>query len=200
MNDNIYNIIKTAEHSGGLIKTGTIEKLGNNRTYIKKLADSGLLVRESRGIYSIKGEAPDEYAVIQKRSSKLIFSHGTALFFHGLSDRVPRLIDITVPQGYNVSRIKNSYNNLRFHYVKSELLMEGTEKILTPQGFEVTAYNKERCICDLVKKERKTDKQIYTQALKGYFRNHLNQRELIKMSKLIGVEREIRRYMEVLHS
>ena len=192
------NIIKKAEESGGLIKTSDIQELGNNRTYIRELVDEGLLVRESHGIYSVKGESPDEYAVIQKRSPKLIFSYGTALFFHGLSDRVPRVIDLTVPQGYNVSRIKKSFDNLRFHYVKPEGLMEGAEAVSTPQGFEVVAYNKERCICDLIKAEGNIDKQIYTQALRNYFVHSLNSRELIKMAKIIGVEEEVRRYMEVL--
>lgn len=198
MNDKVDKIIEKAEESGGLIKTSDIQELGNNRPYIKGLVDSGFLVRECHGIYSVEGTAPDEYAIIQKRSSKLIFSHGTALFFHGLSDRVPRYIDVTVPQGYNVSRIKKSFDNLRFHYVKPEILMEGVEKILTPQGYEVDVYNKERCICDLIKAEDSIDKQIFTQALQNYFANNLKARELIKMAKMIGVEQETRRYMEVL--
>lgn len=76
--------------------------------------------------------------------------------------------------------------------------MEGVEKVTTPQGFQVVAYNRERCICDLIKAEGNMDKQIYTQALRGYFADYLKPRELIKMAKLIGVEEEVRRYVEVL--
>ena len=198
MSDKVDNIIKKAEEGGGLIKTGDIQGLGNNRTYIRELVDSGVLVRESHGIYSVKGESPDYFAIIQKRSARLIFSYGTALFFHGLSDRVPGWIDATVPQGYNVSRIKKSFDNLRFHYVKPGILMEGVEKISTPQGSEVYVYNKERCICDLIKAEDIVDKQIYTQALQNYFPNYLKARELIRIARIIGVEKEVRRYMEVL--
>ena len=198
MSNKAEDIIKKAEQNGGLIKTSDIQELGSNRTYIRELVEAGLLVRESHGIYSVKGESPDEYSVIQKRSSKLIFSYGTALFFQRLSDRVPRYIDVTVPQGYNVSRIKKSFDNLRFHYVKPDVLMEGVEKVITPQGFEVNAYNKERCICDLIKADDNVDKQIYTQALQDYFANYSKPRELIKMAKIIGVEQSARRYMEVL--
>ncbi len=198
MSNKVDDIKKRAEESGGLVKTSDIQELGNNRTYIKGLVDSGFLVRESHGIYSVKGENSNEFAIIQKRSTKLIFSYGTALFFHGLSEKVPGHIDVTVPQGYNVSRIKKSFDNLRFHYVKPEVLMEGVEKLSTPQGTKVCVYNKERCICDLVKSEGNIDKQIYTQALQIYFANYLKTRELIKMAKIIGVEKEVRRYMEVL--
>ena len=198
MNDKVRKIIEKAKENDGLIRTSDIEKLGISRTYICDLVKSGFLVHESWGLYSINEEIPDEYIVIQKRSNKLIFSYATALFLHGLSDRVSRITDITVPQGYNVNKLKKSYDNLRFHYVKPDLLLEGTESIITPQGFKVTVYNKERCICDRSRAEKYFDKQIYIQVLQDYFKNYFNQRELIRMSKLFKVEKEIRRYMEVL--
>ncbi|MBO4218031.1 MAG: type IV toxin-antitoxin system AbiEi family antitoxin domain-containing protein [Erysipelotrichaceae bacterium] len=198
MSDKLDRIIKTAEDKGGLIKSSEIEKLGNSRVYISELVDSGLLIREARGIYSVRGEEPDEFAVIQKRSAKLIYSYGTALFFHDLTDRVPGIIDITVPQGYNVSRIADSNERLRFHYVKGDIFLAGVETVLTPQGYEVAAYSKERCICDLIKGKRNVDKQLYTQALQRYFDGHFKQRELISMARIIGVEQSVRDYMEVL--
>ncbi len=191
-------IIKNAEIYGGLIKTSQIEELGVSRANIKKLVDKGSLVREARGIYSIPSEITDEYLTLSRRSDKLIFSYGTALFFLGMSDRVPRSIEVTLPQGYNAGRLKKNHPNLRIHYVKPELLMLGAEKVTTPQGSRVTVYNEERCICDLVKNEIKVDKQIYTQAIKEYFAGEYKPRDLLKMAKTIGVEKEIRRYMEVL--
>ncbi len=191
-------IIKNAEIYGGLIKTSQIEELGVSRANIKKLVDKGSLVREARGIYSIPSEITDEYLTLSRRSDKLIFSYGTALFFLGMSDRVPRSIEVTLPQGYNAGRLKKNHPNLRIHYVKPELLMLGAEKVTTPQGSRVTVYNEERCICDLVKNEKKVDKQIYTQAIKEYFAGEYKPRDLLKMAKTIGVEKEIRRYMEVL--
>ena len=115
-----------------------------------------------------------------------------------MSDRVPHIIDVTVPQGYNVSRIKNAYDNLRFHYVKPELLNVGAVEILTPQGSKVTAYNKERCICDMIKDRNKVDKQVYTQAIREFFTSEYKPRDILKTARLIGVESEVRKYMEVL--
>ena len=196
--DKLEKVSEIARDNNGLISTGEIESVGISRANIVKLTDSGLLVKESRGIYSVASEMSDEYAAIQKRSGRLIFSYGTALFFHGISDRVPQKIDITVPQGYNVSRIKKDHANLRFHYVKPELLDLGAEVITSPQGSNVVAYNKERCICDIVNAYNKVDKQIFTQAIKEYFEGGYSARSLIKMARILGVEEEIRKYMEVL--
>ena len=158
----------------------------------------GLLVRESKGIYSVAKEMPDEYATIQKRSQKAIYSYGTALFFHGLSDRVPRTIDMTLPQGYNASRLKKTNPDLRIHYVQPDVLDLGAEDLKTPQGSKVRAYNRERCICDLIKNQKRVDKQVFTQAIKVYFSKPYNPRAIIKMARAIGVESEVRKYMEVL--
>lgn len=198
MSKNIDVIYKYAHNFDGLITTKEIESLGIERYKIKDYVNEGLLLRESKGIYSVLKEMPDEYVTIQKRSQKAIFSYGTALFFHGLSDRVPRIIDITLPQGYNASRLKKANSNLRIHYVQSDILNLGVEDLKTPQGSNVKAYNKERCICDLIKNKKRIEKQIFIQVIKTYFSRSYNPRAIIKMAKAIGVEMEVRKYMEIL--
>lgn len=195
VNSRIYDI---ASENDGIIRTRDIEEKGIYRGYLKNLIDEGSLVRESKGIYTVVNNAPDEYFLIQNRSDRLVFSYGTALFLQGLSDRVPAIIDVSVPQGYNVSRIKQTYPSLRFHYVKPVFLQEGIITITTPQGYKVKVYDKERCICDLIKDRKKIDKQMYTQAIKEYFAGSYPARKLIKMARMFGIEEDIRTYMEVL--
>ena len=198
MSEKIDIIYKQAQGSDGLITTKEIESLGIGRYNINDYVTEGLLVRESKGIYSVAKEMPDEYAALQKRSQKAVYSYGTALFFHGLSDRVPRTIDMTLPQGYNASRLKKANPDLRIHYVQPDVLYIGAEELKTPQGSTVKAYNRERCICDLIKHQKKVDKQIFTQAVKTYFSEPYDPRDIIKMARVIGVEDEVRKYMEVL--
>lgn len=198
MSKKIDIIYKKAKEFDGLITTKEIESLGIGRYNIKDYVSEGLLVRESKGIYSVAKEMPDEYASLQKRSQKAIYSYGTALFFHGLSDRVPRTIDMTLPQGYNASRLKNANPSLRVHYVQPTVLNLGVEELRTPQGAMVKAYNKERCICDLIKNKKRVDKQVFTHSIKMYFSGKYNPRAIIKMARSIGVENEVRKYMEVL--
>ena len=198
MSDKIEIIYGEAQKSDGLITTKEIEDLGIGRYKIKDYVDGGLLIRESKGIYSVTREMPDEFAVLQKRSQKAIYSYGTALFFHGLSDRVPRTIDMTLPQGYNASRLKKANPDLRIHYVQSCVLELGSEYLKTPQGSIVRAYNRERCICDLIKNQKRVDKQVFIQAIRTYFSGPYNTEAIIKMAKVIGVESEVRKYMEVL--
>ena len=195
----IYDKIQNkASENDGIIRTRDVEEMGIYRGYLKDMVDSGSLVRESKGIYTVTSDTPDEYSLIQSRSDRLIFSYGTALYLLGMSDCVPSIIDVTVPQGYNVSRIKKSYPSIRFHYVKPDVLFEGVKTVITPQGYRVKVYDEERCLCDLIKDKKKIDKQLFTQAVKEYFAGSHSARKLLKMAKLFGVEDDTRIYMEVL--
>ena len=187
------------ENEGGLVSGKVLNEAGIQRIAIYSLLDEGFLTKESHGKYGLSDNTPDEYKVIQSRSGKLIFSHATSLYLHGMSDRVPHTLDITVPQGDNISRIKKTYPNIRFHYSKKEQWDLGIQDIITPQGYKVKAYDLERCICDLIRDKDSVDTQVYTQAIREYFSGKkCNTRKIIKYSKVFNVEEKVRNYMEVL--
>jgi len=197
--DNKYLIIKKiAGQSEGIVTTKQIEEAGLSRAIIKNFVEKDLLVKEAHGIYTISSVLVDEYKLLQMRSGKIIFSYGTALYLHGMSDRIPHILEVTIPQGYNVSRIKKDHPDVRFHYVRHEWWNLGMMKILTPLGVEVTVYDKERCICDLINSKKKMDMQLYSQAIKDYFKTSPDLRKILNYGKVLGVEEEIRIYLEVL--
>ena len=109
------------EQNGGIVSAQDIQNAGIDRALIYDSLAKGIILKESHGNYILAGEQPDEFRVVQNRSGKLLFSHGTALFLHGISDRVPHDLDLPVPHGDNVSRIKKDYVNTKFHYCKKEL-------------------------------------------------------------------------------
>lgn len=181
-----------------VVSSKTLNNSGISRSDIQKLVSKDILVKESHGNYILKDNIPDEYKTVQNRSDKLVYSHTTALFLNGMSDRVPHTLDIAVPQGNNISRIKKDYQNLRFHYCKKELWDLGIIDLKTPEGYTVKAYNPERCICDLIREKDSVDLQVYTQALKEYFSKNCNPSKIIKYAREFNIEEKVRSYMEVL--
>lgn len=186
------------EQKGGIVSTSELQNAGIDRALLYYYLTKGILLKESHGSYMLADELPDEFRIIQSRSDKLIFSHGTALFLHGMSDRVPHKLDITVPQGDNVSRIKKIYEQTQFHYCKKELWELGIITLKSPQGYDIKAYDMERCICDLIRDKKNVDIQVYTQAVKEYFSNYCNPRKMIQYARQFNLEPKIRTYMEVL--
>ena len=186
------------ESNGGVVSAAELQHAGIDRIGLYALLANEILKKESHGNYILAENEPDEYKIIQNRSEKLIYSHGTALFLHGMSDRVPHTLDITVPQGDNISRIKKTYQNTRFHYCKKELWNLGIMNVNTPMGYSVRVYDPERCICDLIRDKDNVDKQIYIQAIQEYFKGKCNPRKMIKYAKEFNIESKVRNYMEVL--
>ncbi|MGN8631011.1 type IV toxin-antitoxin system AbiEi family antitoxin domain-containing protein [Blautia sp. HCP3S3_G3] len=200
MDYTIEGLRTVIEQYDGIASLEQLQKAGFSRMMIYAGLKDGVLNKEAHGNYSIADQQPDEYRIIQCRSDKVVFSHATALFLHGLSDRVPHTLDITVPQGDNVSKIKRDYSNTRFHYCKKDLWQLGLTKIVTPQGFTVNAYDLERCICDLIRDKKNVDTQIYIQAIREYFMHHCKNRKIIKYSREMNIEDKVRTYMEVLQA
>ncbi len=197
--DSIWNEIKRiADENNGFIKTSAVEAAGISRPMLRKYVENGTLEQVRKGLYVLADDLADEFALLQMQSTKAIFSYGTALYLWGLSDRTPHRFDITIPQGTNISRLKRDNPTLRCHYVQPEIYDMGITEIKSPQGAVVRLYDKERCICDLIRDKDKVDIQIYTQAIKDYFNTKADRRKLLKYSKVLGVEDKVRTYMEVL--
>ncbi len=197
--DSIWNqIVQIAEENSGILTTAQVETAGIGRVQLKQYVENGKLSRVRKGLYVLAQGMADEYVLLQTRCGKALFSYGTALFLWGLSDRTPHVIDLTVPHGTNVSKIARDNQHVRFHYVNPSMFEIGLSQTVSPQGGTVRLYDKERCICDLIRDKNEVDMQLYTQALKGYFRSDVKIRRLVKYGKVFGVEEQIRTYMEVL--
>lgn len=175
------------------------ETIGVKRHTLASLAKNGVIERVKNGVYKKKDAVDDDYAVISLNNDSVVFSFHTALYLLGLSDRTPSVFHISVPQGYNVGHIKQKFSNIKVHYIKKELFHLGVIDVQTPLGSHVQCYDKERTICDIVSRRKSIDKQVFIAAITRYFHcKNNNLRNLIKYSRIFGVEDEIRKYMEVL--
>ena len=182
-----------------IITNKQAEEIGIKRHILASLVHKGELERIKNGVYKKKDAVDDDYATISLKNDQVVFSFHTALYLLGFSDRTPNVFHITVPQGYNAEHIKRKFLNIKVHYVKRDCFNLGLIKTKTPLGSTVKCYNMERCICDIVLKRKSIDKQIFINALTGYFKSkEKNTRNLIKYSRILGIEEEIRKYMEVL--
>ena len=193
------NTLKEYIQENLIITNKEAEELGYTRHNLSELTKNGQLERLRPGLYQLKGKVIDDFVLISSNSNRIIFSNQTALYLHDLSDRTPNVFHISVPQGYNASHIKNRYEDLQVHYVKKDLYEIGKTEIKSPQGNLIPVYDIERTICDIIIDREKIDKQIFTEAMKRYFKSpNKNLRRLIKYSRLFKIEDEIRKYMEVL--
>ncbi len=135
--------------------------------------------------------------VLQTRYPGAVFSHETALFLLGLTDREPDRYSITLKAGASSSNLARE--GVRVHKVNSELFSLGVIEIQTPFGHTVRVYNAERTVCDIVRKRRFVEAQELQGALKSYVRRKGKDIPLLmRYAKALSVEKVLSRYLEVL--
>jgi len=126
----------------------------------------------------------------------MIYSHETALYLHGLSDRDPNQYSVTLPTGYNTSQIKQ--NDLRTYSIKPSLFELGKMVMKSPFGNEVILYDKERTVCDIIRSRSRIDKQIFNDGLRRYLNDtSKNLNKLLSYAKKMGIETVLRNYMDI---
>ena len=101
----------------------------------------------------------------------------------GLSTRMPLIYVMTVPVGDNVSRVKSTRDNIIFKYNKKDYYNIGRTSITNPFGRKIFSYDKKRTILDIIKNKNRVDADVFSEAMKLYFRD--DDRDLLKMSKYV---------------
>ena len=149
------------------------------------------------GIYISPDAWEDRLYSIQLRNRKIIFSHETALYIHNLSDREPFAPVITVGRGYNAKHLKDK--GIIVNTVRPDWVELGLTEEKTFTGNKVRIYDRERCICDIIKNKNRMDIQVFQMALRSYFSgSDKNIHKLMEYARIMGISDKVRQYTEVL--
>ena len=155
-------ILQMAQENNGTITTAMVTEAGISRGNLKYLTDTGKLERSGRGVYVLPEIWDDELFAVQNRFKRGIFSCDTALFLWNMTDRTPNKFCMTFPSTYNLTGVKKK--NIRCCQVIDRLYEVGLTETETPAHNTVRVYNRERTLCDILKKSNQIDIQLITQA------------------------------------
>ena len=195
--DYISELTAIASEHGGIIEAKVAAQRGISKAMLYKLCKEDKIHRIVKGQYILPNDMQDELLSISKRSDKIIFSHETALFLHGISDRTPFEHTITAPSGCIPSVAIKS--ECKVYYIKQELFELGKTMLKTPAGNEVQSYDLERTICDIIRSRNKLGTETFLAALKMYSASpKKNLNKLNTYAKQMRVEKVLRQYLEVL--
>ena len=186
-----------AKSHGGIIDTKTAAEHGISKAMLYKLCKNEKIHRIVKGQYILPDEMEDELLSISKRSDQIIFSHETALFLHGISDRTPFEHTVTAPSDCVPSAAIKT--ECKVYYIKSELFELGKITLPTPAGNMVPVYDLERTICDIIRSRNKLGTETFLAALKMYAASpKKNLNKLNTYAKQLRVANVLRQYLEVL--
>jgi len=190
-------IMEEIKQNNNMITTAQVVALGFSRAVLPKYVKAGLLERGRQGIYILPDSVHDDMYTLMLRSDKIVFSHDTALFLNGLSERTPFEHSVTIPSNCVLSDVLKDECNC--YYIKPELFEVGVTKKMTTFGNEVRCYDTERTICDLLRSRNRMDDETVISAIKkyaAYKEKDLNR--LAAYAKKFRVSKILKQYMEVL--
>lgn len=184
--DIIKQIMNT---NNGILSTRMIEPLNISRQYLSIMENNNAIEKVSRGIYLSPNAFEDSYFSFQQKYKKAIFSHMNALYFYGMTEEFPYNYTVTVPQSYHVDAVNEKCN---VFYVSDDIYEMGIVEVETPNGNKVRAYDKERCICDIIKSRGRMDPEQVKKSVKQYMRS--KDKNVVRLSdyaKRMGISEKV---------
>ena len=190
----IESIIKI---NNGYVTSKILSNLGIHRMYLNIMRKKGMIEKVGNGIYIDSSKIEDDYFVFSLELPNVVYSHMTALYFHGLSIKAPNnRYDITVPNNYFNYKIKNH----NVFYVDKNIYELGLTLVNTPMGNKVKVYDIERCICDIIRSKNRMDSEYVKYSIREYIKR--KDKDLIKLSKYadkMGIKNEVMNFLEVFY-
>lgn len=180
----------------GYITTKDVSRKKISRTYFMDYVKANNLKRVAQGMYVDPSIQVDEMFVIQSRYPEVIFSHETAAYLLGLSEKTPKIISITLASNTSSSRLNKE--GIKVYKIKADLFELGVIKLQTPLGNIVRVYDYERTLADLVRSRNKVDLKVFQTYLNQYMSNkYRNIPKLMYYSKHLSITNIISDYLKL---
>lgn len=185
------------QENNGYLFTAQVERAGISRTYLARFVHENDLEKVAKGIYISQDTWADELYILQVCNPKIIYSGETALYLQGMMDREYADICITVPPRFNQTRLRNK--GVIVHQEKQVIYQLGIVEVETNYGNIVRTYDKERCICDMIKYRKKMEVQQFQTAMKTFMCDKTkSMSRLIQYGEQLKIRDEIMKYVEVM--
>lgn len=193
-----FDVLDNLVSSGnGYLLTSQVLSNGVSKPTLAEYVSRRNMERVARGVYLAEDAWPDELYPLYLSNSRIVYSHETALFLHGLMEREPKQSSVTVKAGYNATHLRR--RGIRVYQVKADLVTLGAIDIHTGFGNTVRAYDMERTICDILRFKDSMDIQVFQYAIKEYMASpQQNLNRLMAYAKKLRIEETVRTYTEVM--
>ena len=184
----------------GIARARDYKAAGIPLAYLKRLTDSGELVRLGRGLYQAPERVGEDIAhnlaEAARAVPKGIVSLISALRHHGLTTQLPHAVWMTIPHKARTPKA----NGMPLEIVRAtgEVLTAGVEHVEI-EGVDVPIYGVAKTIADCFKHRRHVGEDVAIEALRDALRQRKTAvSELMHYAKIDRVAERIRPYLKAL--
>jgi len=168
--------------------------------YLKRLIESGDLIRLDRGLYQNPEETGTHPSHSLAEAARLvpngIVSLVSALSYHELTTQLPRAVWMTIP--HKAREPKAASLRLEIVRATGEALTAGIERAQI-EGVDVPIYGVAKTVADCFKHRRHVGEDVAIEALRdAYFQRKATVDELMKFAEIDRVANRIESYIKAL--
>ncbi|MGB9341899.1 type IV toxin-antitoxin system AbiEi family antitoxin domain-containing protein [Trichococcus sp.] len=184
-------LIEEFEKHGGVLKTAELKALGLNSRQIKKLVEEGELSKIKQGYYELADEVTPEEIIIARLFPNAIIFLESALLHYNYTDRIPTAWQIAVDRNSEKSQYDIAYPLLQPFYQEPKFLSIGVTTFEV-QGVEVKIFDRDRTICDLLRYEKKIEREVFSNAVMRNVKDpKKNVRNLFEYAEALNITKKM---------
>lgn len=167
-----------------------IERFGSDYM-MKKAINDGCLFQKEKGLYS-DSEFCSELEIIAVKYPKAIFAGESAYYYYGLTDVIPDRYHLSTRRGD--TRIKDQ--RVKQTFVKDDLYDFG-KCTLEYQNVNISIYNRERLLVDLVRFKLKMPFDYYKEVI-GNYRRIIDDLDFFRIEDYAGLLAHGKKIMDAI--
>jgi predicted transcriptional regulator of viral defense system len=184
----------------GIARARDFKAAGIPLAYLKRLTESGDLVRLGRGLYQTPDRVGEDIAHDLAEAARMVpngvISLISALRHHELTTQLPHAVWITIPHKARTPKVRG----LRLEFVRAtgEVLTAGIEHI-DVEGVEVPIYGVAKTVADCFKHRRHVGEDVAIEALRDALRQRkTTASELMRYAAIDRVSGHVEPYIRAL--
>ena len=193
----VDKIQKEFKKHGGVLKTSELNDLGLSSRQIKKIVDDGMIFRIKRGFYEIIDEMPREEVIIARLFPHAVIFLESAMMHYGYTDRIPSAWQIAVNRYSKTTQYEIDYPQIEPYYLEPKFIEVGVD-VIQNEGVKIRIYNRDRTICDVLRYEKKLEKEVFNNSIKRYTQDKKkNVRRLFEYAEIFNIKNKVQTYIGV---
>lgn len=177
----------------GFIKAGDVK--GKSYRRLLHSVKEGNVMRLKRGVYAKEEALANTMIDVDKVVPGGILCLYSAWEYYQMTTQIPSAYFVAIDRDRKV--VVPEFPAIRLVYQSSQILSVGCTRVHV-RGFEISIYNRERCVCDAIKYRNKIGRDVMAEILNSYLKSAGRNMELLRAyAEKLRVLSTLYRYLEV---
>lgn len=165
---NVEKFKKIFDENNGVVKLAEFTDAGFHNMTMYILIKEGYVSKIKTGYYEWLYEKPVADAVIiSKLFPEAIVCMDSALYIYDYTEKTPMSWHLAVSKDKNKSKYLIDYPLVKMYFLINDYLSIG-KTMITYDSANLKIFDRDRTICDVIRYEKKMDKEIFNKAINAY--------------------------------